>query len=68
MSVGNFIILAVRPKIGKTAFVLSIAQNVVMSDKTVTFYSMEMRNFEISERLLSKTVQILINTLIDKRF
>ena len=68
MSAGNLIILAARPKVGKTAFALTIATNVAMSGKTVAFYSMEMENLEIYERLLSKTAQIPMNTLIDRRF
>ncbi len=68
MSAGNLIVLAARPKIGKTAFALSIAQNVAMSGKTVTFYSMEMESPEIYERLLSQTAQVPMNTLIDRRF
>ena len=68
MSAGNLIILAARPKVGKTAFALAIATNVAMSGKTVAFYSMEMENPEIYERLLSKTAQIPMNTLIDRRF
>ena len=68
MSAGNLIILAARPKVGKTAFALTIATNVAMSGKTVAFYSMEMENPEIYERLLSKTAQIPMNTLIDRRF
>lgn len=68
MSAGNLIILAARPKVGKTAFALTIATNVAMLGKTVAFYSMEMENPEIYERLLSKTAQIPMNTLIDRRF
>lgn len=68
MSAGNLIILAARPKVGKTAFALTIATNVAMSGKTVAFYSMEMENPEIYERLLSKTAQISMNTLIDRSF
>ena len=68
MSAGNLIILAARPKVGKTAFALTIATNVAVSGKTVAFYSMEMENPEIYERLLSKTAQIPMNTLIDRRF
>ncbi len=68
MSAGNLIILAARPKVGKTAFALSIAENIAKSGKTVAFYSLEMESSEIYERLLSKRVQIPINTLIDRRF
>ena len=68
MSAGNLIILAARPKLGKTAFALSIAENVAKSGKTVAFYSLEMESSEIYERLLSKRAQIPMNTLIDRRF
>ncbi len=68
MSAGNLIILAARPKVGKTAFALSIAENVAKSGKTVAFYSLEMESSEIYERLLSKRAQIPMNTLIDRRF
>ena len=66
MSAGNLIILAARPKLGKTAFALSIAENVAKSGKTVAFYSMEMESSEIYERLLSKRSKIPINTLIER--
>ena len=68
MSAGNLIILAARPKLGKTAFALSIAENIAKSGKTVAFYSLEMESSEIYERLLSKMAQIPMNTLIDRRF
>ena len=68
MSAGNLIILAARPKLGKTAFALSIAENIAKSGKTVAFYSLEMESSEIYERLLSKRSKIPMNTLIDRRF
>ena len=66
MSAGNLIVLAARPKIGKTAFALSIAQNVAMLGKTVTFYSMEMESPEIYERLLSQTAQVPMWTNVNR--
>ena len=68
MSAGNLIILAARPKLGKTAFALSIAENIAKSGKTVAFYSLEMESSEIYERLISKRSKIPMNTLIDRRF
>ena len=68
MSAGNLVILAARPKVGKTAFALSIAENVARNGKTVAFFSLEMEAKEIYERLLSKRAYIPMNTLIDKRF
>lgn len=65
MSGGNLIILASRPKIGKTAFALSIAQNVAEMGKKVMFYSQEMLGEELCERILSKKSGISMNKLID---
>ena len=66
MSAGSLIILAARPKVGKTAFALSIAENVAKSGKAVAFYSLEMESSEIYERLLSKRSKIPMNTLIER--
>lgn len=65
MSGGNLIILASRPKVGKTAFALSIAQNVAETGKKVMFYSQEMLGEELCERILSKKSGISMNKLID---
>ena len=64
MSAGNLIVLAARPKIGKTAFALSIAKNVALSGKNVVFYSLEMENSEIYERLLSNISSMPMSRLI----
>ena len=65
MSGGNLIILASRPKVGKTAFALSIAQNVAETGKKVMFYSQEMLAEEICERILAKKSGVSMNKLID---
>lgn len=65
MSGGNLIILASRPKVGKTAFALSIAQNVAEMGKKVMFYSQEMLGEELCERILSKKSGVSMNKLID---
>lgn len=65
ISGGNLIILASRPKVGKTAFALSIAQNVAETGKKVMFYSQEMLGEELCERILSKKSGISMNKLID---
>ena len=68
MAAGNLVILAARPKVGKTAFALSIAKNVAKLGRTVAFFSLEMEAKEIYERLLSTCSGISMNTLIDKKF
>ncbi|MGN1044016.1 MAG: replicative DNA helicase [Acutalibacteraceae bacterium] len=65
MSGGNLIILASRPKVGKTAFSLSIAQNVAETGKKMVFYSQEMLGSELCERILSKESGISMDKLID---
>ena len=66
MSGGNLIILASRPKVGKTAFALSVAENVSETGKKVVFYSQEMQGIELCERILAKKSGISMNKLIDK--
>lgn len=68
LSPGNLIILAARPKVGKTAFALAIAKNVALSGKTVALFSLEMTKYEIYERLLSCSETISLNRIIDKNF
>ncbi len=49
----DFIILAARPSVGKTAFSLSLAHNVARQGQTVAFFSLEMSAEQIFFRLLS---------------
>ena len=66
MSGGNLIVLAARPKVGKTAFALSVAENVAKSGKKVVFFSQEMLTCELCERILSKNSGISMTKLINK--
>lgn len=68
MTAGNLVILAARPKIGKTAFAMAIAENVARTGKTVCFFSQEMESAEVYERILDKNSNIPMNTLIDQKF
>lgn len=66
MSGGNLIVLAARPKVGKTAFALSVDENVAKSGKKVVFFSQEMLSCELCERILSKNSGVSMNKLINK--
>ncbi|MBD3311484.1 MAG: replicative DNA helicase [Candidatus Magasanikbacteria bacterium] len=53
MQKSDLIILAARPSVGKTAFVLDIARNVaVRSKKTVGIFSLEMSKEQLVDRML----------------
>lgn len=57
----NLIILAARPAMGKTAFVLSMAQNMVMNrekPRTVAVFSLEMSRTELVQRVLCSVAQV----------
>ena len=50
----DFIIIAARPSMGKTAFALNIAAHVALhQDKHVALFSLEMSDEQITERILS---------------
>jgi len=50
---GNLVILAARPAMGKTAFVLSMARNMTMDhNKAIAFFSLEMSATELATRLI----------------
>ena len=55
----DLIIIAARPAMGKTAFVLSMAKNMAVNYKTpVAFFSLEMSNLQLVNRLIANTCEI----------
>lgn len=51
---GNLVLIAARPAMGKTSFVLSLAKNVVINqNKPIALFSLEMSKTELVNRLLS---------------
>ncbi len=54
LQAGDFIIVAGRPSMGKTAFGLSVAQHMSLTDNgRIAFFSMEMSNAQLAQRLIS---------------
>ena len=55
----NFIIIAARPSMGKTAFAMNIAQHVAVNQRMpVAVFSMEMSKEELGTRMLCSEAQI----------
>ncbi len=49
----DYIIVAARPSVGKTAFAVSLIRNMIRKEKKVAFFSLEMPASQIITRLLS---------------
>ena len=55
----DLIIIAARPAMGKTAFVLSMAVNMaVRNDQPVAMFSLEMSNLQLVNRLISNVCEL----------
>lgn len=55
----DLIIVAARPGMGKTAFVLSLARNAsIMFKKPVAFFSLEMSSIQLVNRLVSSETEL----------
>ncbi len=55
---GDLIIIAARPSMGKTAFALNLALNVIKQDKGVAIFSLEMPAEQLMLRMLSAASRI----------
>ncbi|MBQ6745777.1 MAG: replicative DNA helicase [Bacteroidaceae bacterium] len=55
----DLVIIAARPAMGKTAFVLSMAKNMAVNYQyPVAFFSLEMSNLQLVNRLIANTCEI----------
>ncbi|BAP39542.1 replicative DNA helicase [Metamycoplasma canadense] len=63
---GDLTILAARPAMGKTAFALNIANNVAKKGKTVLFFSLEMSNPQLVQRMIAIDSTVPISKLKTK--
>jgi len=50
---GDLLIVGARPSVGKSAFVINICTNILLQDKSVLFYSLEMPRRQIMTRLFA---------------
>ena len=61
---GSLNVLAARPSMGKTAFALSIAQNVALrGEKTVAVFSLEMPSVQLALRMLCSEARVDMNRI-----
>lgn len=54
----DLIIIAARPAMGKTAFVLSMALNIAMNNNPIAVFTLEMSNLQLVNRLISNACEI----------
>ncbi|UKS54489.1 replicative DNA helicase [Mycoplasma feriruminatoris] len=54
----DFIILAARPSVGKTAFSLNLAFNAAMQKYPVAFFSLEMPSEQLTQRLFTRLTSV----------
>ena len=67
----DLVIVAGRPAMGKTAFALSVAKNIAVDQKRpMAFFSLEMSDVQLANRLMSNTCEIdskkLMNGQLDQ--
>lgn len=59
----DLIIIAARPGMGKTAFIVQAAKRQAENNTPVGFFSLEMSSYQIAERILCNDLRIDIKTL-----
>ena len=55
---GEYILLGARPSIGKTALGVNIAEQMLVQNKSVAFFSFEMSTRQLTERLLKSMAMV----------
>lgn len=60
---GDLIIIGARPSMGKTTFVLNLAQNILDSNQGVVIFSLEMPYWQLGMRMLSAKSSIALQNL-----
>lgn len=54
----DLILIGARPGMGKTSFALNVARNIAMKGKKVLFFSLEMSNEQLAQRVISTEARI----------
>ena len=62
----DLVIIAGRPAMGKTSFALSLAKNIAVDYRQpIAFFSLEMNNVQLVQRLISNTCEIPGNKILN---
>ncbi len=62
----DLVIIAGRPAMGKTSFALSVAKNIAVDyHEPIAFFSLEMNNVQLVNRLISNTCEIAGNKILN---
>lgn len=68
LSAEDYVIVAARPSIGKTAFAISMMLNMINNGKKVAFFSLEMPGAKIATRMLSMDSKVPAGKINTARF
>lgn len=63
---GQLILVGARPAVGKSAFLLDLAETAARSGNETLFVSLEMLAGELTERLLARRGSVTLDELIDR--
>ncbi len=62
----DLVVIAGRPAMGKTSFALSLAKNIAVDYREpIAFFSLEMNNVQLVNRLISNTCEIAGNKILN---
>ena len=64
---GALIVVAARPSMGKTAFSMSIADAYAKSGKSVLFFSQEMGDVSLAQRLLAANARVPLEQILNAK-
>jgi len=63
----NLIVIAARPAMGKSALALALMKNVMLQQKRCLYFSLEMSNSQLGQRLISSESKVSYSRAIDGR-
>ena len=62
----DLVVLAARTSVGKTALSIELTLSALRAHKTVQYFSLEMMNEAVMERMLANTSEVPVRVMVDK--